>query len=69
MADVHEEQAGGCQRSISVVRLRNVIKGDQSGVSKAVKWKGGGDFIYCELMKFNEAFMDRIQAAKTSKGW
>ena len=24
-------------------------------------------FIYCELMKYNEAFMDRIQAAKSSK--
>ena len=28
---------------------------------------GGSDFIYCELMKYNEAFMDKIQAAKTSK--
>ncbi|MGD0651146.1 MAG: site-specific DNA-methyltransferase [Verrucomicrobiia bacterium] len=51
----------------SVVRLQNVIKGDQSGVSKAVNWRGGGDFIYCELMKYNEAFMERIEAAKTSK--
>ncbi len=25
------------------------------------------DFIYCELMKYNEAFMERIQAAKTSE--
>ncbi|RIE17693.1 DNA methyltransferase [Candidatus Cryosericum septentrionale] len=25
------------------------------------------DFIYCELMKYNEAFMERIQTAKTSK--
>jgi len=25
------------------------------------------DFIYCELMQYNEAFMDKIQAAKTSK--
>jgi adenine-specific DNA-methyltransferase len=51
----------------SVVRLRNVIKGDQSGVSRVVKWRGGGDFIFCELMKYNEAFMERIEAAKTSK--
>ena len=26
-----------------------------------------GEFIYCELMKYNEAFMERIQAAKSSK--
>lgn len=51
----------------SVVRLQNVINGDQSGISKSTNWKGGGDFIYCELMKYNEAFMERIQAAKTSK--
>jgi adenine-specific DNA-methyltransferase len=64
----------------SVARLKNVIgkrkKGslfeeytdyDKSGISKSVNWQGGGDFIYCELMKYNEAFMDKIQAAKTSK--
>ncbi len=50
----------------SVVRLQNVINGDKSGISKSVNWKGGGDFIYCELMKYNEAFMDRIQASKSS---
>lgn len=48
----------------SVVRLQNVINGDQSGISKSIDWKGGGDFIYCELMRYNEAFMERIQAAK-----
>lgn len=51
----------------SVVRLQNVIKGDSTGVSKAIGWKGGGEFVYCELMKYNEAFMERIEAAKTSK--
>ncbi len=51
----------------SVVRLRNVIKGDPSGISKFINWKGGGDFICCELMKYNEAFLERIQAAKSSK--
>jgi adenine-specific DNA-methyltransferase len=51
----------------SVVRLQNVIKGDASGISNAVGWKGGGNFIYCELMKYNEVFMDRIQEAKSSK--
>lgn len=50
----------------SVVRLQNVIKGDQSGISKVVNWEGGGDFIYCELMKYNEVFMERIQDARSS---
>lgn len=40
---------------------------DTGGISKSVNWQGGGDFIYCELMKYNEAYMDKIQTAKTSK--
>ncbi len=53
--------------TIPVERLKKVIAGEQGGASKAVNWQGGGDFIYCELMKYNEAFMERIQAAKTSE--
>ncbi len=34
---------------------------------RSVIEQGGGDFIYCELLKYNEAFMERIQAAKSSK--
>lgn len=52
---------------LPVVRLINTIKSEMSGISKAVNWQGGGDFIYCELMKYNEASMVRIQAAKSSK--
>jgi adenine-specific DNA-methyltransferase len=52
---------------IPVNRMQNVLKGDDIGISKSVNWQGGGDFIYCELMKYNETFMDKIQAAKASK--
>ena len=51
----------------SVVRLTKVTNGDMSGISRDVKWQGGGEFIYCELMKYNEAFIDRIQAAESSE--
>lgn len=51
----------------SVIRLQNVVSGDATGISKNVNWQGGGEFINCELMKYNEAFMERIQAAKNSK--
>jgi len=47
-------------------RLVEVIEGEQAGISKAANWKSGGEFIYCELMKYNEAFMERIQAGKNS---
>jgi len=36
-------------------------------VRKVIENNKSGDFIYCELMKYNEAFMERIQAAKSSK--
>lgn len=49
----------------SVVRLSNVIAGDKSGISKAVNWQGGGSFVYCELAKFNQHFVDEVTTAKT----
>jgi adenine-specific DNA-methyltransferase len=51
----------------SVVRLKNVINGDQSGISKAVNWKGGGEFIYCELAKWNEQAKEKILVCKNLK--
>jgi len=36
-------------------------------VKKVIENDGQGDFIYCELMKYNEVFMEQIQAAKSSK--
>lgn len=51
----------------SVIRLQNVIGGDTSGISRACSWEGGGDFINCEIMKYNETYIDRIQNSSTSK--
>ncbi len=48
----------------SVVRLQNVINGDPTGISKTIKWKGGGSFIYAELKKHNEIFIEKIDKAK-----
>lgn len=47
-----------------VERLKRVVDGDMSGISKLVGWKGGGSFVYCELAKSNQRFVDRIAAAK-----
>ena len=47
----------------SVIRLKNVIDGDQSGISKTVNWQGGGSFIYLELAKNNQNALERIEAA------
>jgi len=51
----------------SVVRLQNVINGEQSGVSKALNWQGGGEFVYLELKKYNQAFIEQIEEAKTTE--
>ncbi|WP_176449317.1 site-specific DNA-methyltransferase [Lentibacillus sp. CBA3610] len=45
---------------ISVKRLNNVINGEKGGISKAVNWDGGRDFIYCELAKWNESAKEKI---------
>lgn len=50
----------------SVKRLENVIAGDASGISKIVDWKGGGSFVYAELMELNQAFINDIEKADTS---
>ncbi len=51
---------------LSVARLKNTIKGEKSGISKTVNWQGGGDFVYCELMEWNERHVQRIQAAASA---
>lgn len=49
----------------SIVRLNNVIKGDETGISTAVNWQGGGSFVYCELAKLNQNYVDKIESATT----
>lgn len=52
----------------SVARLKNVIQGEQTGISKNVNWNGGGSFIYLELKKYNQHFIENIEDAdKTEK--
>ena len=51
----------------SVIRLKNVIEGEQSGISKSVNWKGGGSFVYAELMQSNQHYITQIQEAKSTE--
>jgi len=50
-------------KDITVPRLQKVIDGEQGGISKDVKWQGGGSFVYTELKQLNGAFIDAIDAA------
>lgn len=43
------------------------IEFDNSGISKSVNWQGGGEFIYCELKKYNEDFVDMLKLAETKE--
>jgi len=67
--------------TVSVERLKKVIGKnekqddellekliyDEGGISKATNWQGGGDFIYCELKKYNQTFIEQIEIAKNNK--
>ncbi|MDP2363530.1 MAG: site-specific DNA-methyltransferase [Ignavibacteria bacterium] len=53
--------------TITVERLKKVIAGEQGGISKIAKWQGGGSFIYCELAKANQTFVEQIQRAENSE--
>ena len=46
-------------------RLKKVIGGDQSGISKFVNWQGGGDFLYVELAGWNEVAKEKILKAES----
>lgn len=61
-------------------RLQNVVDGEQSGISKSVEWNpqkptledasnnrySRNNFIYLELKKFNQTFIERIESAKNT---
>lgn len=49
---------------IPFIRMEKVIAGEQGGVSKAVNWQGGGELVYCELMKYNMHYIGLIQQAQ-----
>ena len=47
-----------------VERLNNVIKGDETGISKDVNWTGGGSFVYCELKNDAQDFKNTVLEAR-----
>jgi len=51
----------------SLQRLKNVIGGDPTGISEEINWQGGGSFVYAELKRYNQQYIDEIEKAKDSK--
>ncbi|WP_424022216.1 site-specific DNA-methyltransferase [Neisseria gonorrhoeae] len=54
--------------TLAVERMKKVIDGEQGGISKAVNWQGGGEFVYAELSPFNETAKQQILACENSDG-
>ncbi|SNB77944.1 Modification methylase MboII [Kingella negevensis] len=52
--------------TLAVERLKKVIDGEKGGISKAVNWQGGGEFVYAELAPFNETAKQQILACENS---
>lgn len=50
-------------RDISSERLKNVIDGEQGGISESFNWQGGGSFVYCELLENANTLIYNIQSA------
>ena len=47
----------------AVERLKNVIAGDTTGVSKAYDWTGGGSFVYCNIKNDANIFREKVRHA------
>ena len=47
--------------TVPVERLKKVIEGEQTGISKMIAWNGGGSFVYCELLEDAATLIDRIR--------
>ena len=69
------------QMEMIKTRLQNVINGDQSGISKSVGWNpknpsledsangrySRNNFVYLELKKHNQTFIERIESAQDTE--
>lgn len=59
------EQMDDIMNTVSLPRLINAINGEQGGISEAENWKGGGSFVYCELLEDNDSLIKELEDAKT----
>ncbi|NLN49503.1 MAG: site-specific DNA-methyltransferase, partial [Clostridiales bacterium] len=51
----------------TLVRLKVVICGEQTGVSNETNWHGGGSFVYGELAERSETLAGKLQLAENSE--
>ncbi|MYK24535.1 site-specific DNA-methyltransferase, partial [Candidatus Poribacteria bacterium] len=58
---------GGSRKFIISEQMHYVETVTRERVKKVIEQDSKGDFIYCELMQYNQTYMDKIQAAQSSE--
>ena len=58
---------GGSRKFIICEQMHYVETVTRERVKKVIEQDSKGDFIYCELMQYNQAYMDKIQLAQSSE--
>ncbi|MDE0018362.1 MAG: site-specific DNA-methyltransferase [Candidatus Poribacteria bacterium] len=61
------KQDNGNRKFILVEQMDYVENVTVPRVEKVMKEQDTGDFIYCELMQYNQAYMDKIQSVQSSE--
>ena len=58
---------GGNRKFIICEQMHYVQNVTRERIKKVIELNNHGNFIYCELMPYNQAYMDRIQTAQSSE--
>ena len=64
--ELNEKDSGN--RQFILVEQMDYVEGvTVPRVEKVIEKQGDGDFIYCELMQYNQVYIDKIQTAQSSE--
>ena len=61
------KQDNGNRKFILVEQMDYVESVTMPRVKKVIRKQNSGDFIYCELMQYNQAYIDKIQSSQSSE--
>ncbi len=61
------KQDNGNRKFILVEQMNYIEDVTVQRVEKVMEKQGSGHFIYCELLQYNQAYMDKIQTAQSSE--
>ncbi|CAC13570.1 TYPE III RESTRICTION-MODIFICATION SYSTEM: METHYLASE [Mycoplasmopsis pulmonis] len=50
-------------QNITIERMKKVIDGEQGGISKSIDWKGGGSFVYFELLENANELIEKVYSS------